>query len=193
MGDIRDKLEAMSMGGLGGGIGAATATPYNPHAVQMSEEEKEAIKKNVEKEAVVSGFKPEYAASEEPDAKGEEAAPAAEGAVLAAGWLKKTGKGLKAKVFESCWVTLRDEPLLAFHQDESLKAEKGGALSLVGGTVKREEDIVVVSTPAEAVVGVTAKRVNVLKLQAEGATEADLWVARIEAAIAGEPQPPAPE
>ena len=57
-------------------------------------------------------------------------------AVLATGWLKKTGKGLKAKVFESCWVTLYDEPSLAFHTDESRKAEKGLPLSLVGGTVR---------------------------------------------------------
>ena len=61
----------------------------------------------------MSGFKPEYTASEEPAPASEEEAP--KGTVLSEGWLKKTGKGLKAKTFEGCFVTLRSDPLLAFH------------------------------------------------------------------------------
>jgi len=183
---IEERTAALGLGGggqLGMGFGAnATATPYS-----TAPSNGPAKLGEVETEAVVSGFKPSYTASEEPAPASEEEAP--KGTVLSVGWLKKTGKGLKAKVFEGCFVTLRSDPLLAFHTDETQSTEKGFPLDLTGGTVKREEDMVVVGTPAEAVVGVSAKRINVLKLQAETPEEAEAWVAKIDAALAGAPQP----
>ena len=65
---------------------------------------------------------------------------------------------------------------------------KGDPLNLAGGTVKRENEFVSVSIPEEVQTS-TQKRFQLTKLQADTEPEADSWVARIEAAIAGEPQP----
>lgn len=175
---IQERTAALQ-GNLPVGFGTnATATPSVPSngPTKLGE---------VDTSTSVVGFKPEYGASDHP-APPAQGAP--QGSVLAAGWLKKTGKGLKAKVFEQCWVSLLDEPALQFHSDEKKQAQKGAALPLAGGNVRRVEDVVVVHTPVEAVVG-SGSRVNELKLQAETPVEADQWVLRIEAAMAGEPQP----
>lgn len=178
---IEERTAALGLGGGALGSGAnATATPYS-----TAPSNGPAKLGEVETGAVVSGFKPKYTASEEP-APAEEEAP--QGTVVSVGWLKKTGKGLKAKVFESCYVTLRSASLLAFHTDETQSTEKGFPLDLTGGAVKREDDMIVVSTPAQEVVGVSSKRINVLKLQAETPAEAEAWVVKIDAALSSAPQ-----
>ena len=187
---IEERAKALNLGGgaeLGLGLGAnATATPFS----SAPSDGQPARMGEVEAEGVVAGFKPQYAASGEGSSVKERSE--GEGSVLASGWLKKTGKGLKAKVFEPCFVTLVSDPMLLFHADEKQTTEKGFPLELTGATARREDETVVVTTPAEAVAGMASKRLNQLKLQAETPLDADLWVSRIEAAVAGKPQP-APE
>ncbi len=188
---IAERMEALKVahgGGevaLGGAGASATATPAGLSGTagpggKVGE---------VEEAANVSGFKPQYGTVEEtaPTEPADESCGGG-GEVLAAGWLKKSGKGLKAKVFEPRWVVLSSDPALAFFEDETLKVAKGDPLNLAGGTVKRENEFVSVSIPEEIQTS-TQKRFQLTKLQADTEPEADSWVARIEAAIAGEPQP----
>ena len=186
---IAERMEALKVaqGGelnLGGGGMSATSTPSAPSSNQAKLGE-------VEVAANVSGFKPDYGVVEvaaEPDLDATAAAEAGRGAVLASGWLQKSGKGLKAKVFEPRYCVLYAEPCLAFFEDESLQAAKGNPLLLGGATAKREGNFVLLNVPEE-VQASAQKRFQQTKLQADSPPQADRWVAQIEAAIAGEPQP----
>ena len=107
----------------------------------------------------------------------------------ASGWLQKSGKGLKAKVFEPRFCVLYAEPSLAFFADDSLQDAKGGPLLLGGATAKREGEFVLLNVPEEVQTS-DKQRFQQTKVQADSEAEADLWVARVEAAVAGKPQPP---
>ena len=119
MGSIQERTAALQASNVPLGFGAnATATPSVPSCggpAKLGEVDAST--------SVDSNFRPQYTTS----TTGGEPAPAQDapaGSLLAAGWLKKTGKGLKAKVFESCFVSLTDEPALQFHTDEKKQKEK---------------------------------------------------------------------
>ena len=194
---IAERMEALKVaqGGetelaLGGGGMSATATTYS-----LAPSSEPAKLGEVVEAANVSGFRPDYGVVEADAEPALDAAVAAEivesmrGAVLASGWLQKSGKGLKAKVFEPRFCVMYAEPSLTFFADESLQDAKGSPLLLGGATAKREGEFVLLNVPEE--VQTSAKqRFQQTKLQAGSEAEADLWVARVEAAVAGEPQPP---
>ena len=192
---IAQRMEALKVaqGGddklaLGGGMGGmgATAAPSAPssHFAKLGE---------VEETANVRGFKPDYGErsplrATQPALDAAAAARRGRGAVLASGWLQKSGKGLKAQVFEPRFCVLYAEPSLAFFENESLQAAKGGPVQLGGATVQRKGELVLLNEPEEFQAS-AMQRFQQTKLQAESLPEAERWRVRIEAAIAGLRQP----
>lgn len=142
-------------------------------------------REQVVKDASISGFRPAYGstASAEP----EEAPPEDFGAPVAAGWLRKNGKGLKAKVYTPLWCALHSEPpLLAFYADERASRPKLVLRVTKRSAVRAEGEFLVLHTDAEDladVVGLVTKRVVETRLQGGTAEEAAGWATRIEEVV----------
>lgn len=104
------------------------------------------------------------------------------GETLFAAWTKKPGT--VTGMWHKRWLVLYSDPAIRFFEDEELTKVKGGC-SLAGASISQADDCF------QSLSGVA----GVLKFKAASKAEAEMWAARLKAAVKGEAYvaPPTPE
>jgi len=136
---------------------------------------------------LTNGFRPAYGSASTTPVAALPTAPLF-GPPIASGWLKKSGKGLKAKVYTPHFCTLHADPAaLACYIDETSAAPRLVLELRRGATFRCDGSLIVLHTQAEdveGVVGITTRRVLETRLEADSAEEAISWVNKLEAIVA---------
>eukprot|EP00967_Tisochrysis_lutea_P089452 scaffold127323_cov31-Tisochrysis_lutea.AAC.1 len=134
----------------------------------------------------ISGFRPDYGRTDSILVETKNFTRDGAGLPLMSGWIKKNGKGLKAKVFTPFWCTLHAETCaLAFYVDERAEQPKLVMRLDSSASIQQHGDFLVLRTAAEDVmdvVGISTKRVVETRMQADTSEEATIWARKIEEA-----------